>query len=202
MEPVGLAEPVAGGAGRSPARWKDQRALGRRRRAPGTSGARPRCPGGCARPRTSSAPAAASVRRTALRCLSGNFREARQGALARWWWQTTIRSAPAGASARTVAAVRGVRRRACRPGGATGAPELRPQTTAFACPQHRVGRAEDRLEGLPRARDARRERVGDVVVPGHGERRHRQPVEERLGILELAARQRFERSPLAITSSG
>ena len=51
--------------------------------------------------------------------------------------------------------------------------------------ENRVGGAEDGLEGLPRARDACGEGVGDVVVPGHGERRHLQPVEQRLGLLEL-----------------
>ena len=48
-----------------------------------------------------------------------------------------------------------------------------------------IGGAEDGLEGLPRARDACGQGVRDVVVPGHGERRHLQPVEQGLRLLEL-----------------
>jgi len=48
-----------------------------------------------------------------------------------------------------------------------------------------VGGAEDGLEGLPRARDARGQGVWDVVVPGNGQCRHLQPVEQGLRLLEL-----------------
>ena len=51
--------------------------------------------------------------------------------------------------------------------------------------ENRIGGAEDGLEGLPRARHAGGKGVRDVVVPGHGERRCLQPVEQSLGLLEL-----------------
>ena len=64
---------------------------------------------------------------------------------------------------------------------------MSPQTTAFAGPEDRVGRAEDGLEPLPRARHPRGQRVRDVVVARDGERRRREPVEQRLRLLELRA---------------
>ena len=119
------------------------------------------------------------------RCLSGNFREARQGAPARWWWQTTIRSAPGGASARI--GPTDARRVGVEPAAlmTPRAARVEPADDGVRGAENGIGGAEDRLEGLPRARDACGQGVRDVVVARDGERRHRQPVEQRLRLLEL-----------------
>jgi hypothetical protein len=66
-----------------------------------------------------------------------------------------------------------------------GTARVEPTDDRVGSPENRVGGAEDGLERLPRARHAGGERVGDVVVPGHGERRYLEPVEQRLRLIEL-----------------
>ena len=142
-------------------------------------------------------------RRTASRCLSGNFREARHGAPARWWWQTTMRSAPAGAPA---SASRGRRRRvgvqpaALVPPG-TGRVEPADDGVLACGGPDRSSRRPPRRP--PRAASTRAASVyGMSWLPGTASVGAGSRSRSAFASSSSARRPRFARSPLAITSSG
>ena len=120
--------------------------------------------------RISSAPASTSAREDVVpprdRLLAR-----RHGAPIRWWWRTATRSAPSGAS-RAVAP----RARAASSPSAAGLVPPRPHRVEPDDEERRLrvdglGRLPLPLELRARSREARRERVRDVVVPRDDEQR-------------------------------